>query len=47
MAKKGKPRDAWSAPAGQKRELAEQEYQKNEVARSIKYCKEVLGLGLK
>ena len=45
LAKKGKPRDAWKAPAGQDRKLAEQEYQKGEVERSIRYCKETLGLG--
>ena len=47
LAKKGKPRDAWKAPEGQDRKLAEQAYQKNEVERSMRYCKEELGLGLK
>ncbi|HEX7859022.1 MAG TPA: sugar phosphate isomerase/epimerase [Verrucomicrobiae bacterium] len=47
LAKKGKPRDAWKAPAGVPREQAEQEYQKSEVEKSIRYCKEQLGLGLK
>lgn len=47
LAKKGKPRDAWKAPQGVPREQAEQEYQKNEIEKSIRYCKEVLGLGLK
>ena len=45
LAKKGKPRDPWKAPEGKDRKLAEQEYQKAEVERSIRYCKEVLGLG--
>jgi sugar phosphate isomerase/epimerase len=40
MAKNGKPRDAWKAPAGQ-------EFQKSELEKSITYCKETLGLGLK
>jgi sugar phosphate isomerase/epimerase len=37
LAKKGQPRDAWKAPEGKDRKLAEQEYQKGEQ----------LGLGLK
>ncbi|SRR6266511_2031789 len=47
LAKKGKPREPWKAPEGKDRKVAEQEYQKNQIERSIKYCKEVLGLGLK
>jgi sugar phosphate isomerase/epimerase len=47
LAKKGKPREAWRAPQGAPRDRAEQEYQKKEVEKSIHYCKEVLGLGLK
>ena len=47
LAKKGKPRDTWKAPEGKDRKLAEQEYQKSEIERSISYCKEQLGLGLK
>lgn len=47
LAKQGKPRNAWKAPEGQDRKLAEQEYQKGEVERSMRYCKEELGLGLK
>jgi sugar phosphate isomerase/epimerase len=47
IAKRGKPRGAWSAPAGVDRKLAEQDYQKSEVERSIRYCKQELGLGLK
>lgn len=46
LAQKGKPRDTFRA-SGDNREKAEQDYQKGEVERSIKYCKEVLGLGLK
>jgi len=45
IAKTGKPRDGWSAPAGRDRNQAEQEYQKSEVERSIAYCKKTLGLG--
>lgn len=47
LAKKGKPRDAWKAPAGVERKQAEQDYQKSEIERSLRYCKEELGLGLK
>jgi sugar phosphate isomerase/epimerase len=47
LAKKGKPRDTWEAPEGQDRKLAEQEYQKSEIERSLRYCKEELGLGMK
>jgi len=47
LAKKGKPRDGWKAPTGVPREQAEQEYQKSEIEKSLRYCKEVLGLGLK
>jgi sugar phosphate isomerase/epimerase len=46
LARKGKPRDTWKAPEGKERRLAEQEYQKSEIERSIKYCKEI-GLGIR
>ncbi|HTG45771.1 MAG TPA: sugar phosphate isomerase/epimerase [Verrucomicrobiae bacterium] len=47
LAKKGKARDPWKAPPGAPREKAEQDHQKEEIEKSIRYCKEVLGLGLK
>ena len=47
LAKRGKPRDPWQPPAGQDRKQAEQEYQKDQIERSLRYCKESLGLGLK
>jgi sugar phosphate isomerase/epimerase len=47
LAKAGKPRDAWKPPDGVDRKLAEQEYQRAEIERSIDYCKKELGLGLK
>jgi sugar phosphate isomerase/epimerase len=47
MARSGKPRDAFKLPEGKDRKLAEQEYQTAELEKSIKYCREVLGLGLK
>jgi sugar phosphate isomerase/epimerase len=47
IAKRGKPRSSYKAPEGVDAKLAEQNYQKAEVERSIKFCKESLGLGLK
>jgi sugar phosphate isomerase/epimerase len=47
LAKKGSPRQPYKAPEGKDRKLAEQEYQKGEIERSLRYCKETLGLGLK
>jgi sugar phosphate isomerase/epimerase len=45
LARRGKPREEWKAPEGKDRRLAEQEYQKSEIERSIQYCKSI-GLGL-
>ena len=47
LAKKGKPMQPFQTPAGADKVKAEQEYQKGEIERSIKYCREVLGLGEK
>ena len=47
LAKAGKPREPWKAPADVDRKRAEQEYQKGEIERSLTYCKKELGLGLK
>jgi 3-oxoisoapionate decarboxylase len=47
LAKRGKPREAFKVPAGKDRRLAEQEYQQAELEKSLRYCREVLGLGLK
>ncbi len=44
FAKKGKLRAAWKAPEGKDRKLADQDYQKGDVERSIAFCK-TLGLG--
>ena len=48
MAKRGKPRDShrWPEDKGE-RAKAEQEYQQSELAKSVTYAREVLGLGLK
>ena len=45
LARRGRPRPAWSPPAGTDRERAEQEYQKGELERSLIYCRGTLGLG--
>jgi 3-oxoisoapionate decarboxylase len=47
LAKHGKPREAFQLPEGKDKKLAEQEYQKDQLERSLHYCREVLGLGLK
>ena len=47
LAKHGKPRDAFKLPEGKDKKLAEQEYQKDQLERSLRYCREVLGLGAK
>jgi len=47
LAKKGKPIEPFKIPAGQDRKQAEKDYQKSEIERSIKYCKEALGLGMR
>ncbi len=47
MAKQGRPLSPFTPPPNINRQEAEQVYQRNELERSIRYCKEVLGLGLK
>lgn len=47
LAKAGKAREPFRPPAGEERRRAEQEFQKAELEKSIRYCREVLGLGLK
>ncbi len=47
LAKRGSPKRPFTVPPGLDTKLAEQEFQKTELERSVKYCKEVLGLGLK
>jgi sugar phosphate isomerase/epimerase len=43
-AKKGKPREQWKAPEGKDRKIAEQEFQRSEIEKSITYLKSI-GLG--
>jgi len=47
MAKRGRAVEAFKVPEGKDRKLVEQEFQKAELEKSVKYCREVLGLGLK
>lgn len=47
LAKRGKPVAPFKTAEGRDKKLATQEYQKAELERSLKYCREVLGLGLK
>jgi 3-oxoisoapionate decarboxylase len=45
LAKRGTPREPFKNPTGADRQQALQAYQKAELERSLKYCREVLGLG--
>lgn len=47
LAKRGKSIDPFKVAEGKDKRAAEQEYQKGELERSLKYCREALGLGLK
>jgi 3-oxoisoapionate decarboxylase len=47
MAKRGRSVEAFKVSEGKDRALAEQEFQKAELEKSLKYCRDVLGLGLK
>ena len=45
LAKRGTPRATFAPAAGVDRKLAEQAYQRGEIERSLKYCRETLNLG--
>jgi len=47
LAKKGSKIEPFKAPPGVERTKAEQDYQREQVERSIRYCKQALGLGLR
>jgi sugar phosphate isomerase/epimerase len=47
LAKRGRPLEPFRPPAGEARAAAEREYQLAELARSIAFCRDTLGLGLK
>lgn len=45
LAKSGQPRAPWSPPVGTDRQEANRTHQKSEIERSIRFCKNELGLG--
>lgn len=47
FARQGKPKAAFQVPAGQDRKAAEREFAQSELERSLRFCREALGLGLK
>lgn len=47
LARRGKPVVASALPSGAERAAAEQQFQRTELEKSLRYCREVLGLGLK
>ena len=47
LAKKGKPRKAWSPPSNVEKSQADKDYQRSEISKSISYCRNKLGLGKK
>jgi hypothetical protein len=47
LAERGKAREPFKLPENKDKKLAEQEYQKDQLERSLRYCRQVLGLGVK
>jgi sugar phosphate isomerase/epimerase len=47
LAAKGRPLEPFTPPAGSDRTEAERAYQQGELERSIRYCRDVLGLGVR
>ena len=47
LAKAGRRREPFRPPGGGERQKAEQDYQRGEIERSLTYCRDVLGLGLR
>jgi sugar phosphate isomerase/epimerase len=47
LARKGRPIPRFSPPEGAARRRAEQDYQRAELERSIRHCRDVLGLGVR
>lgn len=47
LARRGRPLDPFRPPEGAGRQEAEQQYQLAELERSLRYCRETLGLGLR
>ncbi|NDC63392.1 MAG: sugar phosphate isomerase/epimerase [Planctomycetia bacterium] len=47
LARRGRPIEAFTPPAGADRSAAERDYQLDQLARSIRHCRDALGLGLR
>lgn len=47
LSRRGKPIPAWQPASGEDRRKAEQNYQKSELEKSLAFCRNSLGLGLK
>lgn len=47
LARRGHPIPAFRAPDGVDKKKAEQDYQKAELERSLKYLREVIGIGVR
>lgn len=47
LARRGRERAPFRVPEGKDRRQAEQEFQRTELEKSLRYCRETLGLGLK
>jgi 3-oxoisoapionate decarboxylase len=47
VARRGKPREKFTAPEGGGRRAAEQAHQKAELEKSLAYCRRVLGMGIR
>jgi sugar phosphate isomerase/epimerase len=47
LARRGRPLEGFSVPPGSERQAAEREYQLAELDRSIRFCRDELGLGIK
>jgi 3-oxoisoapionate decarboxylase len=47
FAKRGQPKEPYALPPGKDRQEFNKEFQKTDLERSLKYCKNVLGLGVK
>ena len=47
LAQGNKPVEPFKKPSGVNPQQADQEHQRGELERSVKYCKEVLGLGVR
>lgn len=46
LARMGRPQPAWKPPSGKPLAMAEQDFQREQLERSLSHCKQKLGLGL-